>query len=128
MTETVWEMPISPTAITRGPAFIPLSRRRCELSYYVEAEIGDQKKSLIFDGVEAYKCTYRASLSADMIKAAYGKLVDLGRSQWLIEINQKSDGYYTKVKKIPPTLRHLAICFDDGPCFEIICATFNLPQ
>jgi hypothetical protein len=120
-------MPVPPTAITRGPTFAPLPRRQCELSFYVEAEPGDKKESLLFDGVEAYKSTYRAALSAEMISAAYGKLVDLGESQWLGEIAPKAAGYYTKVKKTPPVLRHLAICFDDGPCFEIICAGFN-PQ
>jgi hypothetical protein len=121
-------MPVPPTAITRGPTFTPLPSRQCELSFYVEAETADEKKSLMFDGVEAYKCTYLAALSADVISAAYGELVDLGESQWLAEISQKATVHHRKVKKTPPPLRHLAICFDDGPCFEIICVGFNLPS
>ena len=104
---------------------MPLPRRQCELSFYVEAESGDKKVSLLFAGVEAYRCTYMAALNADMITAAYGKLVDLGESQWFNEVSQKTTGYYTKAKKTPPVLRHLAICFDDGPCFEIVCEGFN---
>lgn len=128
MTDTLWKMPVPPTAITRGPVFRPLPRRQCELSFYIEADTGDKKESLLFDGVEAYKCTYMAALNAEMISAAYGKLVDLGKSPWLGEISQKARGHYTKVKNTPPVLRHLAICFDDGPCFEIICAGFNPPS
>jgi hypothetical protein len=60
-----------------------------------------------------------------MIRAAYGELVDLGESQWLSEISQKVKGYYAKIKKPPRMLKHLAIYFDDGPCFEIICVGFS---
>ena len=125
MTHTVWEMPVPASAITRGPTFTSLPKRQCELSFYVEAETGDRKISLIFDDVEAYKCTYLAASSLEMIKAAYGRLADLDESLWLTEISQRTRGYYTRIKKTPPPLRHFAIYFDDGPCFEIICTGFR---
>ncbi|MFO1114440.1 MAG: hypothetical protein U1E28_02050 [Beijerinckiaceae bacterium] len=125
MADAEWKMPVPPTAITRGPNFKALPRRQCELSFYIEVETGDKKESLLFDGVEAYKCTYLAALNVEMINATYGKLVDLGETEWLSEIVKVSTVYYTKSKKTPPSLKHFAICFDDGPCFEIVCVNFN---
>jgi hypothetical protein len=126
--ETLWEMPVAATAITRGPTFTPLAQRQCELAFYVETETGDEKVSLRFDGVEAYRCTYLTALTPDIITAAYGKIVDLGRSEWLLKIGERTSRNYSKAKKVPPDLKHLAICFDDGPSFEFICSGFKLPN
>ena len=40
---------------------------------------------LQFDNVVAFRCTYLPALTAEMITAGYGKLVDLGASVWLAD-------------------------------------------
>ena len=125
MNESLWEMPVPASAITRGPTFTPLPKRQCELSFYIEVETGDRKCRLLFNGVEAYKCTYLTAINAGMIDAAYGKLVSLGDTQWLTEISRTRSDRYSKMKEIPPELKHLMICFDDGPCYEIVCVSFS---
>jgi hypothetical protein len=121
MSETLWKMPVPATALTRGPIFIALSRRQCELSFYIERDHGGEKRiNLIFEGVEAYKCTYLTSCSVEMFNTAYGKLVKLGETPWLAE-SLKSPANTSQPSK---ELHHLMICFDDGPCHEIICSRF----
>ena len=124
---TLWEMPVAPTGITRGPTFAPLFRRQCEVAFYVESDSGDQKVAILFNGVEIYRCTYRAALTADLISAAYGRVVDLGQSDWLLEVGGQAHRYYSKVHQAPPSLKHLAICFDGGPAFEFICSDLSTP-
>ena len=79
-----------------------------------EREIFEQN-FLSFGGTEAFKTTYLTSCTTEMFSSAYGKLVDLGSTHWLKELSVRS-------KK--PNLRHLMICFDDGPCHEIVCRDF----
>lgn len=110
------------TSLVKGPDFAVLPKRQCEISFVIEGGDGNLAKvSLIFEAVEAFKCTYMTSLSADMINAAYGKLVDVGTSQWLLESRQRNTEYAAKTKRSSPDLKHLMICFDDGPCYEFIC-------
>lgn len=125
----LWKLPVPATALISGPDFAVLPQRRCEISFAVEGHDDSAlKKTITFESVQAYRVTYMSSLDVNLINTAYGKLVDLGDSPWLIEINQRSAAYFAKIKKAPPTLSHLAICFDDGPCFEIICAGFRPPS
>ncbi len=126
MTDILWEMPVAPSAITRGPFFLPLIQRRCELSFFIETEYGDRKSGLIFNGVEAFKCTYMTAMSAEMINISYGKLVCLGNTPWRSQVNNASSRYYSMAKESPRNLRHLMICFDGGPCYEIIGVDFDL--
>lgn len=125
MSRILFELPIPSSALTRGPSFVALLQRRCELSYYVETETGDRKAGIIFEGVEAYKCTYMTALTVEMIETAYDKLVSLDNSSWLAEIRESSHAYYVRRKGLPH-LQHLMICFDDGPCYEVICVNFTL--
>ena len=118
-------MPGPPTAITRGPTFAHLLRRECELAFYIEDEFGDRKQSLVFFGVQAYKFTHLAALSVEMIEIAYGRLVDLIDSAWLEEVSRRATKYYNLRNRVTSPLRHLAICFDDGPYFEFICEGFR---
>jgi hypothetical protein len=56
-----------------------------------------------------------------MVRSAYDKLVDMGSSQWLSEVNAvRAELRHTT------SLKHLRICFDDGPCYEFLCATFEV--
>ena len=86
----------------------------------LEASSGIVKNTLLFEAVEAFKCTYQTSCTAEMFNTAYGKLVCLGATQWFAEIQKaNSDGS-------PSELMHLMIVFDDGPCYEFICTGFRV--
>ena len=119
-------MPVPATALTRGPVFAQLPKRQCEISFHIESEDGGEKRvAVVLEGVEAYKCTHLSSLSAEMINSAYGKLVRLDSTPWLAEVSNLYNSYCTSAKQTPKELRHLMICFDDGPCYEAICTGFR---
>jgi hypothetical protein len=121
MSEILWKLPVPATALLRSPVFATLAKRQCALSFEVEADEGDGETHgrLLFDGVEAYKCTYLTSCTAEMFNTAYGKVVNLGSTPWLQDVLQ----VYSKSSPTPKPLQHLMICFDDGPCYEFICAS-----
>jgi hypothetical protein len=75
----------------------------------------------VFEGVEAFKVTYDRG-RADWMLEAYDRLTDYGQTAWLSEISatlKKHAGYAAG-------LMHLAINFDDGPCYEVICRSHRL--
>lgn len=123
MSDILWVLPVPATGLIQSPLFAVFPKRRCELSFDYEDDEGEIKSTLLlFDGVEAYKCTYLTSLSADMIDRAYGKVVKVHQSNWLSETKENhSKRKYTTQKDI----YHLMICFDDGPCYEFICESFR---
>jgi hypothetical protein len=126
MNETLWTLPVPPTGLTKGPAFAALPKRQCELSFHIEGEGGGEKRvALMFEDVEAYKCTYMTSMKVEMINTAYGKLVKLGMTPWLAEVSERYKDYYRAARQPQKELQHLMICFDDGPCYEFICAGFR---
>lgn len=121
MNDILWKLPVPATALLRQ-IFEALQKRRCELSVYFEGPSGQQRISLVFEGVEAYKCTYLTSCTADMFNTAYGKLVNLGSTPWLKELLRARAPNSSQVSD---DLQHLMICFDDGPCYEIVCLNFK---
>lgn len=121
MSETLWKLPVPASALLRSPVFAPLGKRQCELSFLIESDEGEARAGLLFEGVEAYKCTYLTSCSAEIFNTAYGKLVRLGATTWLNEVMK----VYSQARQSPNELQHLMICFDDGPCYEIICLSFK---
>ena len=128
MNQDLWELPVPSTALTRGPNFRELAKRNCELEYYVETEDGgDRREAVIFEGVEAYKCTYLTALTVEMIKTAYDKIVRISPSQWLAEVKRSNALFYQNLPQAPKEPQHLMICFDDGPCYEFICIDFKTP-
>lgn len=121
MPTELWKLPVPATALVKGPIFAALPKRQCEISFYVEGNDGATPKiSLLFEGVEAYKCTYLTSCSAEMFNMAYAKLVRLRASPWLTELLKT----YGKGAYPPKELQHLMICLDDGPCYEFACLSF----
>jgi hypothetical protein len=122
MATEIWRLPVPTTALLAEPVFTQLLGRKCEISFDIEGESGEPKKvSLLFDGVEAYKCTYLTSLTVEMINVAYGKTVQLGMTPWLTKSLEST----RKFGVVPKEFHHLMICFDDGPCYEFICADFR---
>ena len=94
-----------------------LPRRACSLSFQFENSNGGfESCELIVLGVEAFKCTYMTSLTVEMIESAYDKLVDVGESDWL-----RASRNVNCATGTPASLKHLRICFDDGPCYEFLC-------
>jgi len=100
-----------------------LQRRKCSLDYTYENEKDDSviSEKLIFDGVESFKCTYYKACSIEMLEA-YNKVINVGKSEWIIEIKQNLSATETDCDN----LKHLRIYFDDGPCYEFICRSFQV--
>ena len=119
MTE-LWKTPSPSSGFLEEAAFKVLPRRTCVISFQFEGANGvGQTCDLVFRDVAAYKCTYLPALTAEMIQSAYDKLVEIGSSTWLSDASS--------VRGLEPILlRHLRICFDDGPCYEFLCAGFEL--
>ncbi len=119
---TIWELPVPATAVEHdSPTLKFHTRRRLEIAIsYRDADDNLKSAALQFDNVAAFKCTYLPALTTGMITAGYGRLVDLGASEWLANTRQS-----------PPLevrLRHLLICFDDGPCYEFLCESFAVTE
>lgn len=96
-------------------------RHDCAIICATEEDDG-ANLSIIFEGAQAYKCTYYKAISLEMRDKTYDALVDVGESDWLAAV----------IKEIGENdedasgLRHLMIYLDDGPCYEIICKTFRI--
>ncbi len=123
MAEIIWKTSVPSTAFFQGVKFSILLGRKCLLEYSYEGKEDFLVifETLIFDGVESFKCTYYRACSLEMIEA-YDKVVDVGNSVWLAEIKQnllRAEANATKLK-------HLRIYFDDGPCYEFICRSFEV--
>jgi len=129
MNRALWKLPVSATAIVRGPFFRVHPHRRCEISFSIEGEAGGEEAiGLLFDGVETFKCTYLASLGCiehRLFREAYATLISLEESAWLAAIKKARSEYYSKTSASQKEPQHLMICFDDGPCYEIICESFQ---
>ena len=133
MVSTVWESPVPSTAYLEGERFRKLPGNRCDLTFEYE---GDSDETvhvrLIFDGVHAFKCTYFYACTVEMISAAYDKVVDLGQSEWLIATTSQMLTYgrdlLAQYDHDVDKLKHYTIFFDDGPCYEFICASFSVEE
>jgi hypothetical protein len=124
--KTLWEIPVPATGLVRGPDFKQHPQRQSEISFSIEGEDGSEKwLSLFFEGVQAHKCTYLYSLSAEMMRTAYGKVVSIEDSDFLRAIRGRYNEYCHKSNLVPKNLQHFMICFDDGPCYEFVCEGFK---
>jgi hypothetical protein len=120
----LWALPVPASALMTGPEFIHLPRRTCELRFSVESEDGNPTVLAIrFEGLETYKCTFMTSCTYEMFDLAYGRLISI-ESKWLEEIRRTR----RRSPEIEEALKHLMITFDDGPCYEFICRSWNVSQ
>lgn len=128
MSDVFWKMPGPVTGLIRGPRFSVLEKGECEIAFSVEAEDGSEKwLKLQFKGMEAFKATYLASLQSiarELRTQAYGALVAVEESPWLTSVRSSYLDYCAARQLTPQKLQLLMICFDDGPCYEIICQDF----
>lgn len=122
-------MPVPASAVLKGPFFKQLGRRECEISFFIEGDDGGEDSvTLVFEGVEAYKTTYLTSLGSvdrDLRREAYGDLIAVEGSDWLAQMTKAHAEYCASAQKAPNKLNHLMICFDDGPCYEVVCVSFR---
>jgi len=123
MTSVVYIIPVPSTAFLEDAEFLQLLGRKCSLKYYYEGE-DDYSiifEELIFDGVESFKCTYFMACSLEM-HYAYDKVLNVGLSQWLKDIIENLLQNNADSKD----LKHFRVYFDDGPCYEFICRSFDV--
>lgn len=64
---------------------------------------------------------------------AYDKIVDLGETSWLAEVRNQlrqcgEEALTSFSYTLPDQLSHLMINFDDGPCYEFICESFQVEE
>lgn len=79
---------------------------------------------LLFEAVEALKCTFYESCAFQQFTQAYDRVVDVGASDGLLGIAKREPSSPTLKDDRP--LRHLMIYFDDGPGYEFICRGFRV--
>lgn len=121
MPAELWKLPVPATSLAKEPEIRVLQKRKCKISLCIEDDSGESVPiGLIFEGVEAFKCTYLTSCTAEMFNASYAKLVRLDTTSWLKELQE----VLSLAGQASDELQHLMICFDDGPCFEFICLSF----
>jgi len=120
--DMLWQLEPKSTPIHKGPSFTQELGRLCVLSFVVEREDTYPTVRLLFDGVEAYKCTHLTSLKRDML-VAYERVVRLYETPWLLDMS--SNYKPQRGNHVKEDLMHLMICFDDGPCYEFICTKFS---
>lgn len=118
--KVLWELP-TPSSGFSDVTLKELPSRCCYLKLGASYENDLKCNTLILNGIEAYKCTYMYALTLDMIETSYDKLVDMGRTEWLVEVEKLVAEETDSLE-----LRHLRICFDDGPCYEFICSTYEV--
>lgn len=129
MTQTLWTLPVPATALLEGVAFQKLLGRTCTLIFkYEDEDDSIVQMSLLFEHVEAFKCTYLSACTVEMVEMAYGKVVDVGSTGWLTAVQVQADSYAASYGQDVVGLKHLMIYFDDGPCYEFICRAFHVEE
>ncbi len=119
----LFTLPVTSTALLSDAKFTMHSQRKCSLEYSYESEkdFSVVFEQIIFDGVESFKCTYYKSCSIEMIEA-YDKVLKVENSTWLEEIIRNLSNAQADARN----LKHLRIYFDDGPCYEFVCQSFEV--
>lgn len=123
--KTMWTLPVASTGLLgTGPVLEMRLRRDVALSFSYEGDDDETHTvSVVFQGVEAFKCTYLLARDESAL-AAYDKVVDVGSSPWLEEIRRVLDANRGDASG----LVHLMIDFDDGPTYEFVCRSFRIDE
>jgi hypothetical protein len=123
-TRVLWTLPVPSTALEDGgPAFTMRSGREVSirLAYESEEDATRCATTLVFEGVEAFKCTYHHARDASTLQA-YDRLIDLGETLWLAEVRKNLERKRVDARSIV----HMLIDFDDGPAYELLCRSFRV--
>lgn len=122
---TMWKLPVPSTALLHGgPKFEQRLGREVAITFSYEAGESSEDENhteLVFEGTEAYKVTYYRACSNWTLEA-YDRLVDCGSTSWLGELTENLQRNGGDVQG----LAHLAINFDDGPCYEVVCRSYRI--
>jgi hypothetical protein len=119
MNDTLWQPPVPSSGFFRGPHLELRASRTIVLTFQFEdADDKIRTGELSFANVIHYRVTFLPALRVEMIEQSYDKLIELKRSTDLSEVTRF-------VRDQPAGMyHHFRICFDDGPCFDFICASF----
>jgi hypothetical protein len=122
--DTIWKLPVPSTALLgSGPAFEKRHGRVVAMRFSYETNDGEAAAALVFESVEAFRCTYLSACEPAMLEA-YDQLVDRGQTDWLISVRAAVSRRGERADEI----RHLMIFFDDGPCYEVLCRLFRVER
>jgi hypothetical protein len=123
--ETLWRPPGPATGLVDSPRLEKRLGREVALvlKYEQETDGTDILVSLVFDGTEAFRCTYYNAIGQSA-SSAYNRLSDVGASPWLSEVKSNLAFHQADLEG----LTHMMIMFDDGPCYEFICRTFRVEE
>jgi len=120
--KVLWKLPF-PSSGAWTTRFRQLPRRDCAIDFPKEPPQDHLNYlSILFSGVEAYKCTYFHAITSPA--ESYDSVVDLGGSEWLASIKEGMATHGDDTSQ----LRHLMITVDDGPCYEFICRSFRVER
>ncbi len=118
----LWTFPDPSAPLVGDPHLSPLGETcLVEFSFQI-AERRSEAVSLLFDRVASYRCTLRQALSPPVLRTFQGRLTEITGSAWKDEVLAALMDNGT-----PPSspLRHLVICFEEGPCYDFICGGFE---
>jgi hypothetical protein len=122
MTKILWKLPF-PSSGAWTTQFRELPRRECAIDFPKEPpNVHLNYLSIVFSGVEAYKCTYFNAITP--VPEASDTLIDIENSEWLASIRERMATHGADTSQ----LQHLMIDFDDGPSYEFICRSFRVER
>jgi hypothetical protein len=123
--DTRWILPVPSTALLDGGVALEkrLGREVALRFSYESTDDSVRVGAAVFQGVEAFKCTYMGALDPSMLKA-YDRLLDRGSTPWLQEVSAN----LKRGRLNTDGLVHLMITFDDGPCYEFVCRSFLVEE
>jgi hypothetical protein len=123
MNKVIWKCPVPSTGFLRGPDLVSLGARKLKLFFEYEGSDGEAKQdALLFFDVYSYRVTFLPALSADVIKSAYDKVVEIENSEELRQVAAIAMGNNRPFS----ALKHFRVGFDDGPCFDFIANDFQV--
>lgn len=119
-----WTLPAPSTSFLEGGVTLDVRlRREAALCFaYEEEHDGTPRRcAIVFQDIQAFKCTYMRALDDQMLEA-YDCILDRGTTAWLEEVLANVRRRDTNARK----LFHFSITFDDGPAYEFICGSYRV--
>jgi hypothetical protein len=104
---SLWKMPF-PSSWGVETRLVQEPHRRLRLEIFDQTGEHSDSVLLLFSDVQTYRCTFLPALTAEQISISYDCLVELPA----IRLNIQTS-----------THKCFVICFDDGPCYEIVAAS-----
>lgn len=112
-----------PSSGRSGEDWVILAGRVCRLEIH-DGPNREDSEYIEFHGVEGYRAEYHTAITAPRWSDGYDRLIDLGDTEWLNQVRLALSEH----RDDPTGLRHLLIYLDDGPCYEVLCRSFQYRQ